>query len=89
MFASPSLTADAITPIKISKTLSIGQRQAYLLHWGSRAIPAHDVSAIRPRSLVGADCAGSMAVNSDQPLAGTGQITRNNNMMCMSYTATG
>ena len=45
------------------------------------------VSAIRPRNLVGADCAGSVVVTSDQPIMGTCQITRNSNEMCMSYNA--
>lgn len=59
------------------------------MHWGSQAIPAHGVSAIRPRGLAGSDCSGSAVVTSDQPITGTCQITRNNNMMCMSYTAIG
>jgi len=38
---------------------------------------------------VGADCSGSVVVASDQPLAGVCQINRNNNLMCMSYSAAG
>ncbi|MFZ3112673.1 hypothetical protein [Methanothrix sp.] len=47
------------------------------------------MNVILPRSFVGSDCSGSVAVTSDQPIVGTCQITRNNNLMCMSYTASG
>gem|GEM_PF-6914877 len=68
-------------------TLDIRSRAGDLLYSGSQAIPAHGVAAIRPRSLVGYDCAGSVRVTSDLPIMGTCQITRNKNVMCMSYTA--
>ena len=67
--------------------LEIKSREGGLLYSGIQVIPAHGVSAIRPRSLVGADCSGSVVVASDQPLAGVCQINRNNNLMCMSYSA--
>ena len=67
--------------------LEIKSREGRLLYSGIQVIPAHGVSAIRPRSLVGADCSGSVVVASDQPLAGVCQINRNNNLMCMSYSA--
>ena len=69
--------------------LEVYSRQGDLLYSGSQTISAHSVSAIRLRSLVGADCAGSAIITSDQPIMGTCQITRNNNLMCMSYTAFG
>ncbi|HON34707.1 MAG TPA: glycosyl hydrolase [Methanothrix sp.] len=67
--------------------LEIRSREGAVLFSGSQAIPAHCVAAIRPRNLVGLDCAGSATITSDQPLIGTCQITRNSNKMCMSYTA--
>jgi len=67
--------------------LEIRSRAGDQLYSGSQLIPAHGVAAIRPRNLVGSDCTGSAVVTSDQPLVGTCQITRNNNLMCMSYTA--
>jgi len=67
--------------------LEIRSRDGNLLYSGSATVPAQGVSAIRPRNLVGFNCAGSVVVNSDQPVAGTCQITRNNNLMCMSYSA--
>ena len=69
--------------------LVIRSRAGDQLYSGSQLIPAHGVAAIRPRNLVGFDCTGSAVVTSDQPLVGTCQITRNNNLMCMSYTASG
>ena len=69
--------------------LEIRSRAGDQLYSGSQLIPAHGVAAIRPRNLVGSDCTGSAVVTSDQPLVGTCQITRNNNLMCMSYTASG
>lgn len=70
-------------------TLSIWSRAGELLFNNVISVMPHGVSAIRPRSLVGADCAESVVVTSDQPIIGTCQITRNNNQMCMSYTAFG
>jgi hypothetical protein len=70
-----------------SITLEISSREGDLLYRGDQIIPAHGVNAIRPRSLVGSDCSGSVVVTSDQQIVGTCQITRNNNLMCMSYTA--
>jgi len=70
-----------------SITLEIRSREGDLLYRGDQIIPAYGVNAIRPRNLVGSDCAGSAVVTSDQPLVGTCQITRNSNEMCMSYTA--
>jgi hypothetical protein len=67
--------------------LEIRSQAGNLLHSGSQVIPAHNVATIRPRSLVGVDCSGSAIVTSDQLITGTCQITRNNNVMCMSYTA--
>ncbi|MFZ3314089.1 MAG: SBBP repeat-containing protein, partial [Methanothrix sp.] len=67
--------------------LEIRSRAGDQLYSGSQLIPAHGVAAIRPRNLVGSDCTGSAVVTADQPLVGTCQITRNNNLMCMSYTA--
>ena len=75
------------TAADASITLEIRSREGDLLYGGDQIIPAHRVNAIRPRSLVGSDCSGSAVVTSDQPLVGTCQITRNNNLMCMSYTA--
>jgi len=69
-------------------TLEIRSRAGDLLYTGLQSIPAHGVAAVRPRSLVGSDCTGSVFVTSDQPIVGTCQISRNNNLMCMSYTAT-
>jgi hypothetical protein len=69
--------------------LEIRSRAGDQLYSGNQLIPAHGVAAIRPRNLVGFDCTGSAVVTSDQPLVGTCQITRNNNLMCMSYTASG
>ena len=69
--------------------LNIRSRAGELLYSGPQAIPAQGVWAIRPRGLVGTDCSGSVTVTSDQPIMGTCQITRNNNLMCMSYTAFG
>jgi len=74
-------------PSQANLNLEIRSRAGDLLYSGSVIVPAHGVSAIRPRSLVGADVAGSVVVTSDQPIVGTCQITRNNNLMCMSYTA--
>jgi len=70
-------------------TLQIRSRSGDLIYSGNQSIPAHGASAIRPKSLVGSDCTGSVTVTSDLPLMGTCQITRNNNLMCMSYTAIG
>jgi len=70
-----------------SLNLVIRSRAGDLLYSGSASIPAHGVSAIRPRNLLGTDVAGSVVVTSNQPIVGTCQITRNNNLMCMSYTA--
>lgn len=67
--------------------LEIRSQSGSLLYTGSKSIPAQGVSAIRPRNLVGADCAGSVVVTSDKLIAGTCQMTRNNNVMCMSYGA--
>ena len=75
------------TAADASITLEIRSREGDLLYGGDQIIPAHGVNAIRPRNLVGSDCAGSAVVTSDQPLVGTCQITRNSNEMCMSYTA--
>jgi len=75
----------ASTAVNIN--LEIRSRAGDQLYSGSQLIPAHGVAAIRPRNLVGSDCTGSAVVTSDQPLVGTCQITRNNNLMCMSYTA--
>mgnify|MGYP000969587249 FL=1 len=69
--------------------LEIRSRAGDQLYSGSQLIPSHGVAAIRPRNLVGSDSTGSAVVTSDQPLVGTCQITRNNNLMCMSYTASG
>ena len=71
-----------------SINLKIRSRTGILLYSGSLTIPAHGAKAIRPRNLAGGDCAGSVAITSDRPIVGTCQITRNNNLMCMSYTAT-
>ena len=75
------------TNFPASINLDIRSRSGDLLYSGEQVIPAYGVNAIRPRNLVGSDCAGSAVVTSDQPLVGTCQITRNNNLMCMSYTA--
>ena len=75
------------TAADASITLEIRSREGDLLYGGDQIIPAHRVNAIRPRNLVGSDCSGSVTVTSDQPIVGTCQITRNNNLMCMSYTA--
>ena len=77
------------TAAAVSVNLDIRSRAGDLLYSGSKVIPAHGVAAIRPRDLVGADCSGSVMVTSDQPIVGTCQISRNNNLMCMSYTASG
>jgi len=74
-------------PSQANLNLEIRSRSGELLYSGGAIIPAHGVSAIRPRNLAGFNCAGSAVVSSDQPIAGTCQITRNNNLMCMSYTA--
>ena len=42
---------------------------------------------IRPRNLVGYDCAGSAVVVSTIPLTGILEKTRNNNQMTNSYSA--
>jgi hypothetical protein len=68
-------------------TLNVRSRSGDLLFNGNASIRAYGVSAIRPRNLVGADCAGSVVVSSDQPITGTCQITRNSDEMCMSYNA--
>ncbi len=67
--------------------IEIRSRAGDLLYQGTATIPAHGVITIRPRNLLGFDCAGSAAIVSDQLLAGTCQITRNSNKMCMSYNA--
>jgi hypothetical protein len=75
------------TDYAANAALEIKSREGVLLYSGMQVIPAHGVSAIRPRSLLGADCSGSVVVASDKPLAGACQINRNNNLMCMSYSA--
>jgi len=70
-------------------TLEIRSRAGELLYSGAQVISAHEVNAIRPRNLAGSDCSGSVVVTSDQPIMGTCQITRNNNLMCMSYSTFG
>ena len=75
------------TSLAANMQLEIRSREGSVLFSGSQAIPAHGVAAIRPRNIVGSDCAGSATITSDQPIAGTCQITRNSNKMCMSYTA--
>jgi hypothetical protein len=67
--------------------IELWSRSGTLLYSGSSTIPAHGASAIRPRNLVGSDCAGNAIISSDQQIMGTCQINRNNNDMCMSYTA--
>jgi hypothetical protein len=67
--------------------IELRSRSGTLLYSGSSTIPAHGASAIRPRNLVGSDCAGTAIISSDQQIMGTCQINRNNNDMCMSYTA--
>jgi hypothetical protein len=68
-------------------TLDLRSRSGSLLYTGGSEIPAHGVSAISPRDLVGTDCAGSAIIRSDQQIIGTCQITRNSNEMCMGYNA--
>ncbi len=75
------------TSLAANIQLEIRSREGSVLFTGSQAIPAHGAAAIRPRNLVGSDCAGSATITSEQPLIGTCQITRNSNKMCMSYTA--
>jgi hypothetical protein len=67
--------------------IELRSRSGTLLYSGSSTIPAHAASAIRPRNLVGSDCAGTAIISSDQQIMGTCQINRNNNDMCMSYRA--
>ena len=52
-------------------TLEIRSRAGDLLSSGSQVIPAHGVNAIRPRSLAGSDCSGSVVIISDQLIMGT------------------
>jgi len=68
-------------------TLEVRSRAGDLLYTGNQTIPANGVNAIRPRTLVGSDCTGTVAVTSDQPIIGICQINRNNNLTCMSYSA--
>jgi len=67
--------------------IEIRSRAGDVLYSGEQIIPANGVNAIRPRNLAGSDCAGSVFIESDRSVIGTCQITRNNNLMCMSYTA--
>ena len=72
-------------PINIQ--LELRDRAGGLLYAGSQTIPANGVATLRPRHLAGVDFAGSAVVTSDKPIAGTCEINRNNNEMCMSYNA--
>ncbi len=67
--------------------LELRDRAGVLRYSGSRTIPANGVAAIRPRNLAGVEFAGSAVVTSDRPIAGACEINRNNNDMCMSYSA--
>ncbi|WP_348304063.1 SBBP repeat-containing protein [Methanothrix sp.] len=67
--------------------LELRDRTGGLRYSGSLTIPANGVAAIRPRDLAGIDFAGSAVVTSDRPIAGTCEINRNSNTMCMSYKA--
>jgi len=50
-------------------------------------LPATGSLFIRPRNIVGYDCAGSAVVVSTIPLTGILEKTRNNNQMTNSYSA--
>ena len=62
-------------------------RSGAIVYTGTDTIPSKGVKAVRPRNLVGSDFYGSVIVRSDQPIVGTSEITRNDNEMCMSFSA--
>lgn len=74
-----------------TSTASIGieirSRSGALLYSGSDTIGPKAVKMIKPRNYVGYDFAGSAIITSNQPIVGTCEINRNNNLMCMAYAA--
>jgi len=67
--------------------LDIRSRTGVMLYSGNSAIPAKAVYAFRPKDLVGSDCSGSAVITSDQPIAGTCQMTSNINKLTIGYNA--
>ena len=67
--------------------LTVLSRDSTKLYSGSSTIPAHGTSSLRPRDLVGTDCAGSAIITSDLPIKGICQLTRNDNQISTIYNA--